>query len=80
MCDYFPVAIRAIPLTIIQSGLVPAEDAPDIIANTFLAGITEDQIDKVGCGFLQHSHRMLLISSLTAQLFQLIDSYSAVSN
>lgn len=40
-----------------HSGLIPAEDAPDIVANTFLAGITEEQMDAVGEGFLKHSHR-----------------------
>ncbi|KAJ3821428.1 hypothetical protein F5880DRAFT_1582041 [Lentinula raphanica] len=38
-----------------RSGLVPGEDAPDIIANTFLSSITEDQIRHIGLnGFLMH--------------------------
>ncbi|KAJ3966843.1 hypothetical protein EV361DRAFT_540884 [Lentinula raphanica] len=38
-----------------RSGLVPGEDAPDIIANTFLLSITEDQIRHIGLnGFLMH--------------------------
>jgi len=37
-----------------KSGLVPNEDAPDIVANTFLEEVTEDQLDKIGLGFLQH--------------------------
>jgi hypothetical protein len=36
------------------SGLVPGEDAPDIIANTFLQTITPEQIERVGKGFLCH--------------------------
>ena len=36
------------------SGLVPREDAPDIIANTFLQNITPEQIERVGKGFLCH--------------------------
>ncbi|KAF8816577.1 hypothetical protein BYT27DRAFT_7229903 [Phlegmacium glaucopus] len=35
-------------------GLIPEEDAPDIIANTFLAGITDEQMAAVGKGFLSH--------------------------
>ncbi|KAF9474955.1 hypothetical protein BDN70DRAFT_814884, partial [Pholiota conissans] len=38
----------------VRNGLTPEEDAPDIIANTFLAGITEEQMDAVGRGFLSH--------------------------
>ncbi|PPQ75836.1 hypothetical protein CVT26_001130 [Gymnopilus dilepis] len=37
-----------------RDGLVPAEDAPDIIANTFLASITDEQMAEVGKGFLTH--------------------------
>jgi hypothetical protein len=37
-----------------SSGLVPGEDAPDIIANTFLQTITPEQIERVGKGFLCH--------------------------
>ena len=65
-----------------SSGLVPAEDAPDIVANTFLAGITEEQVDDVGYGFLKHSHcAFLFISSprlnnSSAQWYK----YSALSN
>ncbi|KAJ7246074.1 hypothetical protein C8J57DRAFT_1241859 [Mycena rebaudengoi] len=34
--------------------LAPEEDAPDIIANTFLAQVTDDQLKSIGYGFLQH--------------------------
>ena len=37
---------------IFLSGLVPGEDAPDIIVNTFLAGVTDEQMAAVGKGFL----------------------------
>ena len=37
-----------------KSGLVPNEDAPDIVANTFLEEVTEEQLDKIGLEFLQH--------------------------
>ena len=40
-----------------KSGLVPNEDAPDIVANTFLEEVTEDQLDKIALGFLQHRER-----------------------
>jgi hypothetical protein len=38
-------------------GLVPNEDAADIVANTFLQQITEDQMVQIGLGFLKHRHR-----------------------
>lgn len=37
----------------VRSGLVPAEDVPNIIANTFLAEVTQEQLDAIGLGFLQ---------------------------
>lgn len=46
------------------SGLVPGEDAPDIVANTFLAGVRPEQMEKIGLGFLKHRER----KSITAQL------------
>jgi hypothetical protein len=44
-------------LRLFNSGLVPNEDAPDIIANTFLAEVTQEQLDAIGLGFLQHRER-----------------------
>ena len=41
-----------------SSGLVPNEDAPDIVANTFLAEVTEEELDKVTTGFLSHRECM----------------------
>jgi len=41
-------------MTFLISGLVPSEDAPDIIANTFLAEVTQEQLDAIALGFLQH--------------------------
>ncbi|KAI1782341.1 hypothetical protein LXA43DRAFT_1051604 [Ganoderma leucocontextum] len=35
-------------------GLIPAQDAPDIIANTFLGHITDEQRARIRVGFLQH--------------------------
>ncbi|KAF9039035.1 hypothetical protein BJ165DRAFT_1407286 [Panaeolus papilionaceus] len=47
------------------SGLVPEEDAPDIVANTFLAAITDEQLAKVGEGFLKHrEHQQIGIFSV----------------
>uniref|UniRef100_A0A8H8CI32 XPG-I domain-containing protein n=1 Tax=Psilocybe cubensis TaxID=181762 RepID=A0A8H8CI32_PSICU len=37
-----------------RNGLIPGEDAPDIVANTFLASVTEEQMAKIGGGFLMH--------------------------
>lgn len=41
-------------LLYLYSGLVPSEDAPDIVANTFLAEVTKEQLDAIGIGFLEH--------------------------
>ncbi|PPQ79199.1 hypothetical protein CVT24_012739, partial [Panaeolus cyanescens] len=38
----------------VRDGLVPSEDAPDIVANTFLSTITEEQMNDVRKGFLMH--------------------------
>jgi hypothetical protein len=54
-------------------GLIMGEDAPDIVANTFLDQITEEQMRDVGYAFLEHrectsrhSHfRAQSLSSLT---------------
>jgi hypothetical protein len=45
---------------LVSSGLVPGEDAPDIIANTFLQTITPEQMEQVGKGFLCHRECKLL--------------------
>ncbi|KDQ24125.1 hypothetical protein PLEOSDRAFT_1079281 [Pleurotus ostreatus PC15] len=37
-----------------HSGLVPGEDAPDIVTNTFLEDVSEEQMAAVGDGFIQH--------------------------
>jgi hypothetical protein len=38
----------------IISGLIPGEDAPDIVANTFLDQVTAQQLEDIGLGFLEH--------------------------
>jgi hypothetical protein len=35
-------------------GLIPGQDAPDIVANTFLDQTSEKQLRKIGYGFLSH--------------------------
>lgn len=35
-------------------GLIPGQDAPDIVANTFLDQTSEEQLKKIGYGFLSH--------------------------
>ncbi|KDR69528.1 hypothetical protein GALMADRAFT_230698 [Galerina marginata CBS 339.88] len=37
-----------------REGLIPAEDAPDIIANTFLAQLSDETLTKIRYGFLDH--------------------------
>ncbi|KAJ7906164.1 hypothetical protein B0H13DRAFT_2021438 [Mycena leptocephala] len=40
----------------LKRGLVPNEDAPDIRANTWLSQVTEEELERIGQGFLAHSH------------------------
>ncbi|KAJ7503960.1 hypothetical protein B0H11DRAFT_2222051 [Mycena galericulata] len=42
------------------NGLTPEEDAPDILARTWLSQVTEEQLKDIGFGFL--SHRRLRLS------------------
>ncbi|KAJ7258187.1 hypothetical protein C8J57DRAFT_1516072 [Mycena rebaudengoi] len=42
-------------------GLVPEEDAPDIRANTWLPEVTDEQLERVGQGFLAHKHLRLVV-------------------
>lgn len=45
----------------VSSGLVgPEEDAPDIILNTFLDTVTDEELSRVGKGFLEHRERGFL--------------------
>ncbi|KAF4618297.1 hypothetical protein D9613_011520 [Agrocybe pediades] len=53
-----------------RNGLVPGEDAPDIVANTFLASITEEQIIEVAKGFLKHRELRSAIMGFLAWNFQ----------
>jgi hypothetical protein len=39
------------------SGLIPADDAPDIVANTFLATLSDETLKKIRYGFLEHRER-----------------------
>ncbi|KAJ7768794.1 hypothetical protein B0H16DRAFT_1882008 [Mycena metata] len=48
-------------LTRERNGLVPEEDAPDIRANTWLSQVTEEQLTKVGFGFLAHRQLRLAV-------------------
>jgi len=45
----------------ICSGLIPANDAPDIVANTFLATLSDETLKKIRYGFLEHRERKLLL-------------------
>ena len=38
-------------------GLIPGEDAPDIVANTFLDQVTTQQLEDIGLSFLEHRER-----------------------
>jgi hypothetical protein len=35
-------------------GLIEGEDAPDIVANTFLDRVSEEQLQEIGYSFLDH--------------------------
>ncbi|KAJ7693365.1 hypothetical protein B0H17DRAFT_933068, partial [Mycena rosella] len=43
----------------VRNGLVPNEDAPDIRANTWLSEVTDEQLERIGQGFLAHRHLRL---------------------
>ncbi|KAJ7286609.1 hypothetical protein C8J57DRAFT_1216765 [Mycena rebaudengoi] len=45
----------------VQNGLVPEKDAPDIRANTWLTEVTDEQLERVGQGFLAHRHLRLAV-------------------
>ncbi|KAJ7154733.1 hypothetical protein C8R46DRAFT_442730 [Mycena filopes] len=45
----------------VRNGLDETEDAPDIRANTFLAEVTEEQLKKIGYGFLAHRQVRLAV-------------------
>jgi hypothetical protein len=44
-------------LTLHHRGLIPGQDAPDIVANTFLDQTSEEQLEKIGHAFLSHRER-----------------------
>lgn len=39
------------------SGLIPAQDAPNIVANTFLEQVSDEQLYSIRLAFLQHRER-----------------------
>ena len=41
----------------LSRGVLPGEDAPDIVANTFLAQMSEKTLQDIGYGFLDHRER-----------------------
>ena len=54
LCVCIPHLLPCLLMCDMLSGLVPAEDAPDIIANTFLEQVTDIQLGKIRLGFLKH--------------------------
>ncbi|KAJ7916427.1 hypothetical protein B0H13DRAFT_2449107 [Mycena leptocephala] len=44
-----------------RNGLDEADDAPDIRANTFLAEVTDEQLQQIGYGFLGHRQLRLVV-------------------
>ncbi|KAH9939892.1 hypothetical protein B0H21DRAFT_812429 [Amylocystis lapponica] len=57
-------------LTRARLGLIPSEDAPDIIANTFLAQVTDEQLRDIGFGFLKHRELRATINGHLAWTLQ----------
>lgn len=59
MCgSEFTLVIHSLLANLCNSGLdESAEDAPDIRANTFLAEVTDAQLQEIGYGFLGHRQR-----------------------
>lgn len=47
-----------------NSGLIPTQDAPDIIANTFLEQVSDTQLFNIRFGFLDHRERKASCSYL----------------
>ncbi|KAJ6511689.1 hypothetical protein DFH09DRAFT_1434967 [Mycena vulgaris] len=45
----------------VRNGLDETDDAPDIRANTFLSEVTEEQLQRIGYGFLAHRQLRLVI-------------------
>ncbi|KAJ7098524.1 hypothetical protein B0H15DRAFT_945042 [Mycena belliarum] len=45
----------------VRNGMVPSEDAPDIRANTWLSEVTDEQLERIGQGFLAHRHLRLSV-------------------
>jgi hypothetical protein len=50
--DIYP-CLPACPHKILR-GLIPADDAPDIVANTFLAQLSDEKLTAIRYGFLDH--------------------------
>lgn len=50
-------AVHCGRLTLHHRGLTPGQDAPDIVASTFLDQTSEEQLKKVGYAFLSHRER-----------------------
>ncbi|KAJ7439525.1 hypothetical protein B0H11DRAFT_2355825 [Mycena galericulata] len=47
------------------NGLTPEEDAPDILARTWLSQVTEEQLKDIGFGFLSHRRRWPTIRAIS---------------
>jgi hypothetical protein len=57
-------------LTSHYRGLIPGQDAPDIVANTFLDQTSEDQLKQIGYAFLSHRERKFVLK-LSVSDFQI---------
>lgn len=58
--SFLPISYKFAFLTSVSSGLTVEEDAPDIIANTFLPDVTDEEITNIGYGFLRHRERKFI--------------------
>jgi hypothetical protein len=54
VCVNAPAHPRTLTILLCSSGLIEGEDAPDIVANTFLDRVSNEQLQEIGYSFLDH--------------------------
>ena len=65
-------------LTSHYRGLIPGQDAPDIVANTFLDQTSEEQLKQIGYAFLLHRECKFVLK-LSVTFLNLFCSSSAIN-
>jgi hypothetical protein len=54
VCVNVPAYLQVLTVILCSSGLIEGEDAPDIVANTFLDRVSDEQLQEIGYSFLDH--------------------------